>query len=60
MPGSQSHVEMERKQWSSYVDRVCTILREEMAAIGLKAEVSGRVKHLYSFYKKLQRNAGRV
>src|SRR5260370_19470695 len=31
-----------------------------MAKLGLKAEVSGRVKHLYSFYKKLQRNAGDV
>jgi guanosine-3',5'-bis(diphosphate) 3'-pyrophosphohydrolase len=52
----QSRVEMESKQWRSYVDRVCSILRDEMAAIGLKAEVSGRVKHLYSFYQKLSRN----
>ena len=55
-----SHVEMESKQWSSYVDRVCNKLREEMASIGLKAEISGRVKHLYSFYKKLQRSAGEL
>jgi len=53
-----SHVEMGSKQWSSYVQRVCTILRQEMEAIGLKTDVSGRVKHLYSFYKKLQRTAG--
>jgi guanosine-3',5'-bis(diphosphate) 3'-pyrophosphohydrolase len=53
-------VEAESRQWRSYVDRVCTILCEEMAKLGLKAEVSGRVKHLYSFYKKLQRNAGDV
>ncbi|HAE84055.1 MAG TPA: hypothetical protein DCK85_11750 [Ktedonobacter sp.] len=52
----QSQVELERKQWSSYVERVCTILRDEMATIGLKAEISGRVKHLYSFYKKLLRD----
>jgi guanosine-3',5'-bis(diphosphate) 3'-pyrophosphohydrolase len=51
-------VEAESKQWRSYVERVCAILRMEMAAIGVKAEVSGRVKHLYSFYKKLERNAG--
>ena len=55
-----SQVEMERKQWSSYVDRVCNKLREEMASIDLKAEISGRVKHLYSFYKKLQRSAGEL
>lgn len=57
----RSQVEAESKQWRSYVDRVCAILRDEMAKIGLKkAEVSGRVKHLYSFYKKLRRTAGDV
>jgi len=54
----QSYVEMESKQWSSYVERVCAILRNEMASIGLRAVVSGRVKHLYSFYKKLYRQGG--
>jgi GTP diphosphokinase / guanosine-3',5'-bis(diphosphate) 3'-diphosphatase len=53
-------IEMESKQWRSYVERVCNILRKEMNALGVKAEVSGRVKHLYSFYKKLARNAGDV
>jgi GTP pyrophosphokinase len=53
-------IEMESKQWRSYVERVCNILRKEMEKIGVKAEISGRVKHLYSFYKKLVRNAGDV
>jgi GTP pyrophosphokinase len=53
-------IEMESKQWRSYVERVCNILRKEMEKIGVKAEVSGRVKHLYSFYKKIVRNAGDV
>ncbi|HET8852592.1 MAG TPA: RelA/SpoT family protein [Ktedonobacteraceae bacterium] len=57
----RNQVELESKQWRSYVDRVCTILREEMAKLGLqRAEVSGRVKHLYSFYQKLVRNANNV
>ena len=56
----RNQVEVESKQWKTYVDRVCTILRDEMAAIGLKAEVSGRVKHYYSFYKKLQRNTDEI
>jgi guanosine-3',5'-bis(diphosphate) 3'-pyrophosphohydrolase len=51
-------IELESKQWRSYVERVCTILRSEMDALGVKADVSGRVKHLYSFYKKLVRNVG--
>jgi guanosine-3',5'-bis(diphosphate) 3'-pyrophosphohydrolase len=54
----QSVIEAERKQWRTYVDRVCTILRDEMRKLGLRAEVSGRVKHLYSFYKKLKRTVG--
>jgi GTP pyrophosphokinase len=38
-----------------YVRRVIEMLREEMRKIGIQAEVSGRVKHLYSIYKKVQR-----
>jgi len=55
----RNQVELESKQWRAYVDRVCTVLREEMTKLGLHAEVSGRVKHLYSFYQKLKRTAGR-
>ena len=40
---------------SRYVRRVIAMLREEMQKIGIPAEVSGRVKHLYSIYKKVQR-----
>ncbi|HEY4032531.1 MAG TPA: RelA/SpoT family protein [Ktedonobacteraceae bacterium] len=49
-------VEVESKQWRSYVERVCGILRSEMASIAVKAEVSGRVKHAYSFYRKIARD----
>ncbi|GCE26050.1 (p)ppGpp synthetase [Dictyobacter alpinus] len=51
-------LDIETKQWSSYVDRVCERIRAEMAGIGVKAEISGRVKHAYSFYKKIARTAG--
>ena len=43
----------------SYVDRVVGVLRAEMGKIGLRAEVSGRVKHLYSIYKKVKRSGDR-
>lgn len=46
-------LEIEKKQWRSYVDRVCDVLRAEMGKIGVKADISGRVKHAYSFYKKI-------
>ncbi len=54
----QSVIEDEKKQWSTYVNDVCHILRDEMQKLNLKADVSGRVKHLYSFYKKLKRQVG--
>jgi GTP diphosphokinase / guanosine-3',5'-bis(diphosphate) 3'-diphosphatase len=41
----------------AYVERVCEILRVEMRSIGLQAEISGRVKHLASIYRKVQRTA---
>lgn len=53
-------VEVESKQWRSYVEHVCGILRSEMAAIGVQAEVSGRVKHAYSFYRKIVRDVSEV
>jgi GTP pyrophosphokinase len=53
-------VEMESKQWRSYVQQVCDILRAEMESIGVKAEISGRVKHAYSFYRKIVRSVGDV
>jgi GTP diphosphokinase / guanosine-3',5'-bis(diphosphate) 3'-diphosphatase len=53
-------LDAETKQWSSYVDQVCEILRTEMGSLGLHAEISGRVKHPYSFYKKIIRNVGNI
>jgi GTP pyrophosphokinase len=52
-------VAQEKTLRRSYVDRVCAILREEMARLGVRAEVSGRIKHLYSIYKKVQRTGTR-
>jgi guanosine-3',5'-bis(diphosphate) 3'-pyrophosphohydrolase len=55
----RAQMEAEKKQWGAYVRRVCEILEREMAALGLKrVEVSGRIKHLFSFYKKILRAAG--
>jgi GTP diphosphokinase / guanosine-3',5'-bis(diphosphate) 3'-diphosphatase len=42
-----------------YVNRVCAVLREEMTEIDIHAEVSGRVKHLYSIYGKVKRSGNR-
>ena len=42
-----------------YIERVTSVLQREMRSIGLHAEISGRVKHLYSIYRKLQRIGSR-
>ncbi|HEV2583311.1 MAG TPA: RelA/SpoT family protein, partial [Ktedonobacteraceae bacterium] len=56
----REQVEVESTHWRDYVERVCGVLRDEMQKLGLHAEVNGRVKHFYSFYKKARRNAGDV
>jgi guanosine-3',5'-bis(diphosphate) 3'-pyrophosphohydrolase len=55
----QEAVAEETSERSNYVERVCRVLIEEMRKIGIEAEVSGRVKHLYSIYKKVVRSGNR-
>lgn len=52
-------VREETSERRAYVDRVCKVLSAEMQKIGINAEVSGRVKHLYSIYKKVVRSGNR-
>ena len=49
----------ETSERRSYVDRVCEALRVEMRKIGIRTEISGRVKHLYSIYRKVMRAGDR-
>jgi GTP pyrophosphokinase len=51
----KEQVAEKRDQRKEYVDRVCTILRDEMDRAGIKADISGRPKHLYSIYQKIER-----
>ncbi len=38
-----------------YITEVIATLKKELAAAGIKGEVSGRPKHIFSIYKKIQR-----
>jgi guanosine-3',5'-bis(diphosphate) 3'-pyrophosphohydrolase len=51
----KEQVAEKREQRKEYVERVCTILREEMERAGIKADITGRPKHLYSIYQKMER-----
>ncbi|QJE01702.1 bifunctional (p)ppGpp synthetase/guanosine-3',5'-bis(diphosphate) 3'-pyrophosphohydrolase [Massilia forsythiae] len=47
-------LEEKRMLRESFVQSAITRLQDELAAAGIKAEVSGRPKHIYSIYKKMR------
>ena len=44
-----------RAQREGFINKVMEILKREFLKAGLKAEVSGRPKHIYSIYEKMDR-----
>ena len=44
-----------RTERVSFIDNFQAILSRELAAEGINAEISGRPKHIYSIYRKMQR-----
>ena len=44
-----------RGEREAFIDSVKAILREELARQGIEAEISGRPKHIYSIWRKMQR-----
>ncbi len=44
-----------RSQREAYINRVITLLKERLQAEGIEAEITGRPKHIYSIYRKMQR-----
>jgi GTP pyrophosphokinase len=45
---------LKKGEREKYIEEVCQLLREKLAEHGLKGEVSGRLKHFFSIYRKLQ------
>ncbi|RMG70704.1 MAG: bifunctional (p)ppGpp synthetase/guanosine-3',5'-bis(diphosphate) 3'-pyrophosphohydrolase [Nitrospirae bacterium] len=43
-----------REQQQGYIDEVAELVREKLKEHGIPGNVSGRVKHLYGIYKKMQ------
>jgi len=44
-----------RDQRESFIAQIIQIIEEEFERVGLRAEISGRPKHIYSIYQKMQR-----
>jgi GTP pyrophosphokinase len=50
-------LEVKRKDREKYVAEVREVLKTELAKQGVKAEVHGRAKHIYSIYGKIEKYA---
>lgn len=44
-----------RNSREQYIDEVIAVLQDEIARLGIKADIQGRPKHIFSIYKKMQR-----
>lgn len=44
-----------RSQRQDYIDEVVATLKEQLAAADIAGEISGRAKHIYSIWRKMQR-----
>jgi GTP pyrophosphokinase len=44
-----------RREREAFIEEVKTQLREELTVNGIKADISGRAKHIYSIWRKMQR-----
>lgn len=46
-------IEPKKRERMQLLEHAMSVIKEQLAAIGIEAEVSGRPKHLYSIYKKV-------
>jgi GTP diphosphokinase / guanosine-3',5'-bis(diphosphate) 3'-diphosphatase len=50
----QEGLTLKRGEREKYIEEICQLLKEKLVENGLQGEVSGRLKHFYSIYRKLQ------
>ncbi|HLE25750.1 MAG TPA: HD domain-containing protein, partial [Thermodesulfobacteriota bacterium] len=43
-----------KKEWEKYVESVQGILEKQLIEFGIKTEITGRFKHIYAIYNKMQ------
>lgn len=49
-----------RGEREQFIENICSSLREELKSEGIAAQVSGRPKHIYSIWRKMQRKDGGI
>ena len=47
-------IEKKRREWEKYVNEVKNILDKMLEEFGIKAEITGRFKHIYGIYNKMK------
>ncbi len=47
-------IEKKRREWEKYVNEVKNILNKVLEEFGIKAEITGRFKHIYGIYNKMK------
>jgi GTP pyrophosphokinase len=50
-------IDAKRAQREKFIDRAIELLKKEFERVGLVADISGRPKHIYSIYQKIQKYA---
>lgn len=50
-----SLLDEKRKDRDEYIQNIIKLLKDELARVGIDAEVYGRAKHIYSIWRKMQR-----
>jgi len=53
----KDHIKTNKKQRLRYIEDVVEIIVKELEKSNIKADVSGRPKHFYSIYHKMERNS---
>ncbi|HEY97939.1 MAG TPA: bifunctional (p)ppGpp synthetase/guanosine-3',5'-bis(diphosphate) 3'-pyrophosphohydrolase [Dehalococcoidia bacterium] len=53
----EKEINSQQKQWQSFIRRVIHALETEFDRVGLVADISGRLKHIYGIYRKKKKYA---
>jgi guanosine-3',5'-bis(diphosphate) 3'-pyrophosphohydrolase len=53
----KEEIDKEQRHWQQFINRAIKALKTEFDRVGLEADISGRLKHIYGIYQKKKRYA---